>query len=77
VLIDVDLGQENGFEVARRLSSGERSPPVIFISTHEEPEYNDLAARSGGVGFLPKSILSKHAIERLLGHDSSDAASPP
>lgn len=66
VLLDIDLGDESGFDLANDLARHHASAAIIFISTHEGPEYSDLATGSGGVGFLPKSTLSKAAIEGLL-----------
>jgi DNA-binding NarL/FixJ family response regulator len=66
VLLDIDLGDESGFDVAGELTTNAACPAIIFISTHEGPEFADLAAASGGVGFLPKSTLSKQAIQQLL-----------
>ena len=68
-LVDIDLGGESGFEVARRLQrdSDETRGPVILISTHSEQDYADLIAASPAIGFLPKSALSAGAIHELLG----------
>jgi CheY-like chemotaxis protein len=76
VLLDVELGDESGFEVARRLAQAPGATPrVIFISTHPWQEYADLIRGSGGVGFLSKSRLSREAIETLLESRSGQAAS--
>jgi DNA-binding NarL/FixJ family response regulator len=68
VLVDIDLGPESGFEVARRLSQSLNKvrPGVILISTHDEADYAHLIAASPALGFLPKSNLSATAIRRLL-----------
>ena len=64
MLVDIDLGRESGFELARRLAqAGARS---VLISTHEEADFADLIAASPAIGFLPKSDLSATAIQRLL-----------
>jgi len=65
-LLDIDLGSENGFEVARRLQVHDPSP-VILISTHAEQDYRDLIAASSALGFLPKADLSAAGILELLG----------
>jgi DNA-binding NarL/FixJ family response regulator len=68
VLVDITLGEESGFELARRLAdtdSGHRT--VILISTHAEADFADLIAESPTAGFLPKSELSASAIRRLSG----------
>jgi DNA-binding NarL/FixJ family response regulator len=66
VLVDVELGEESGFELAQRLARGGAGRPgVIFISTHTEQDYADLVGDSGALGFLSKSQLSREAIELL------------
>ncbi len=70
-LLDIDLGAESGFDVARRLS-GEATlarTRMILISTHAEQDYTDLIAASPVVGFLPKSALSADAIRALIASD--------
>jgi DNA-binding NarL/FixJ family response regulator len=68
-LVDIDLGGESGFDVARRLRHDPVGTPgpVILISTHAEQDYADLIAASPAIGFLPKSALSADAIHDLLG----------
>jgi DNA-binding NarL/FixJ family response regulator len=80
-LVDIDLGGESGFDVARRLRRGAESAPVILISTHIEDDYVDLIEASPVLGFLPKSALSGAAIRELLdsrgGGNSPDPVSAP
>ena len=69
ILVDIDLGAESGFALARQLVNGAAgaSTRVILISTQPQEDFVDLVAESAVLGFLPKSDLSKEAIERLLG----------
>jgi CheY-like chemotaxis protein len=69
VLVDISLGSESGFDLARRLTTAPetRRSAVILISTHGEEEFTDLIAASAAIGFLPKWKLSAGAIEDLLG----------
>ncbi len=70
VLIDVALGDENGFDLARRLAELDaRDLAVIMISSGTEDDYIDLIAEGTAVGFLPKAELSAAGIRRLLGAD--------
>ena len=62
VLVDIDLGGESGFELARRLDGA----TVILISTHAERDYADLIEASPALGFLAKSELSATAIRTML-----------
>jgi CheY-like chemotaxis protein len=65
-LVDVDLGEENGVDVARALAAAGRPVPVILISAYAEIEIQDVLENSNAVGFLPKSIVSRQAIDNLL-----------
>jgi DNA-binding NarL/FixJ family response regulator len=62
VLVDVRLGDESGFDLARRLSG-----TVILTSTHPQSEYTEELAASPAVGFIPKALLSASAVLRLAG----------
>lgn len=67
-LLDVQLGDESGLDLARRLpgETGLRPSQLILISTHSEEEFADLIADSAVAGFLHKSRLSAHAISGIL-----------
>jgi CheY-like chemotaxis protein len=67
-LVDIDLGADSGFEVARRLVDDPSVDPgqLILISAHAEDDFAELIQASPAVGFLVKPALSAAAIERLL-----------
>jgi CheY-like chemotaxis protein len=69
VLIDIRLGEESGFDVARRLADIEQAAALILISTYAGADYEDLIAESPAAGFVPKAQLSGAAIRRVLGMD--------
>ncbi|MDQ3865393.1 MAG: response regulator transcription factor [Actinomycetota bacterium] len=77
VLVDISLGGESGFDLARRLA-GEPPrdrPRVMLISTHPEAEFADLIETSPAIGFLPKSELSASAIlDKLPAGRDGDGA---
>jgi DNA-binding NarL/FixJ family response regulator len=62
VLVDIRLGNESGFDLARRLRA-----TVILISTHAQSEYAEKIAASPAAGFIPKTQLSASAVVRLSG----------
>jgi len=67
VLVDIVLGSESGFDLARKLTATTGPPrAVILISTHGEEDFSELIAASPAIGFLPKWKLSARAIENLL-----------
>jgi two-component system, NarL family, nitrate/nitrite response regulator NarL len=65
VLVDVQLGDEDGLDLTRRLSATAHAPPVILISSHPHDDLAELIADSPAVGFLSKSELNAEAITSL------------
>jgi two-component system nitrate/nitrite response regulator NarL len=66
VLVDIDLGAESGFELARDLAALDHAR-LILISTHSAEDFADLIAASPAVGFIAKSELSARAVRDLVG----------
>jgi len=64
-VVDIGLGTENGFDLARDLVVYGIS--VIMTSTSAEADYADMVAESTAAGFLPKAELSAARIRLLLG----------
>src|SRR3954454_5706095 len=79
-LIDIDLGGDSGFELARRLREKQGQAPaphLILISTHDDTEYADLIEASSAVGFLAKTDLSAATIRRMLDTVNESGPSAP
>jgi CheY-like chemotaxis protein len=70
VLVDIGLGNESGFDLARLLAQDGQggAAAVILISTGAEADYRELIDDSPAAGFLAKSELSVRGISQLLGH---------
>ena len=66
VLLDVQLPDINGFEVAARLTENGSSPAIVLTSSRVVEDIGFLAGRDGVRGFIPKSELSGSALEALL-----------
>jgi len=77
-LVDINLGTETGFDVARQLAGqAVTAPPqVILISASTGNGIADMIADSPAVSFLPKEDLSGATIRGILARASS-AAPPP
>jgi DNA-binding NarL/FixJ family response regulator len=67
VLLDVQLPDANGFELAARLGSNGYSPDVVLTSSRHAAEFGGLVERSGARGFIPKAKLSGKRLAELLG----------
>jgi DNA-binding NarL/FixJ family response regulator len=65
-LVDIDLGGESGFELARRIAEAPAPVAVILISTRFEDDLAELIETSPALGYVSKAHLSAHAIRHLL-----------
>jgi DNA-binding NarL/FixJ family response regulator len=66
VLLDVQLPDTTGFEVARSLHESGLTCQVVLVSSRHASEYGDLVHLSGVLGFIAKDELSGPALRRVL-----------
>lgn len=74
-LVDIDLGAETGFTIARHLAGHAEAecPLVILVSADDADDFADLIAVSPAISFLPKTDLSGIAIRDILAHAGASA----
>jgi DNA-binding NarL/FixJ family response regulator len=66
VLLDVQLPDMSGFDVARRLREDGDRAAIVLISTRDRSDYGARIERSGVDGFISKSELSAGALLAIL-----------
>lgn len=66
VLLDVQLPDIDGFEVARRLADLPQPPEVVLTSTRSRATYRDRLALCTARGFITKGDLSGDGLTALL-----------
>jgi DNA-binding NarL/FixJ family response regulator len=66
VLLDVQLPDFDGFEVAARLGQLDDPPQIVLTSSRDVSDYGRCIADSGARGFVPKAELSGSALTALL-----------
>jgi signal transduction histidine kinase len=65
-LVDIELGAEDGLELAGRLSAAGSCQEVIMISLRDRGELTERIADCGAAGFLRKDRLSAQAVAEIL-----------
>jgi CheY-like chemotaxis protein len=79
VLLDIDLGEETGFEVCHQLAgqAGPGLPRVILISAYSADDFQDMIADTPAVSFLPKAGLSGTAIRGIFARAGGSVVADP
>jgi DNA-binding NarL/FixJ family response regulator len=71
ILLDISLGDINGFEVARELKSRQFQSKIIFVTMHTEPTFVKEAFLLGADGYVLKHSAASelfNAIELVTRH---------
>jgi DNA-binding NarL/FixJ family response regulator len=71
VLLDVQLPDGQGYDVARQIFERGLTPRIVLVSSRDESDYGDKVRTSGAVGFLNKAELSGDRLRALLEEDAS------
>jgi DNA-binding NarL/FixJ family response regulator len=66
ILLDIQLPDVDGFEVAARLLASGGGRNIVLVSSRDAREYGGLLAASGALGFVAKSDLSGDTLRSLL-----------
>ncbi len=75
VVLDVQLPDTTGFEIARVLLERRLVGRIVLVSSRHASDYGEQVGESGAVGFIAKDELSGEALHTVLddagGHDAT------
>lgn len=67
VLLDVQLPDRNGFDVAQELVTAAPNSSVVLVSTRAADSYRGRIADAPALGFLNKADLSPDSLAEMIG----------
>ena len=67
VLLDVQLPDMNGFDVAAQLTADGPGSAIVLVSSRDGSDFGPLVLESGARGFIPKGELSGARLAALVG----------
>ncbi len=70
ILLDVLMPGIDGFATCSRIheTALNRRTPVVFVTSHDDPEARSQAVAAGGCGFIPKPVLASQIKLTALTH---------
>jgi DNA-binding NarL/FixJ family response regulator len=66
VLLDIQLPDVDGFDIALRLTSDLEPPAVVLTSSHDGSDFAGMITPCGARGFIAKAELSGPALAALV-----------
>jgi two-component system response regulator FixJ len=66
LVLDIQLGEMSGFELARYLSNFALAFPVIFMSASDDESFRRQALSLGGIEYFKKPFSADHLREAII-----------
>ncbi len=67
VLLDIQLPDGDGFQVAAEVNGNADAPQIVFVSSREAADYGTKLEKSSHAGFIHKPELSPDLLAKLVG----------
>ena len=67
VLMDIDLGDTNGFDVAEQLRSAGSVAKIVFLSVYTSRDFVEAAEALGAAAYLSKTQIATDLVKTLHG----------
>lgn len=77
ILLDIDLPDVDGIEVARRLRDSGSESQIVIVSAYQEPDSVVKAVDAGVIGYVPKTRAADDLIEAINAAMLGEMRLPP
>jgi len=65
LVLDIQLGDMSGIELAKRLSAAGGGTPIIFVTGHDDPEARSAAEAIGCAAYFRKTDSGKEVLDAI------------
>jgi DNA-binding response OmpR family regulator len=76
IVLDVEIGDENGIETAKRILDKHPRIPILFVSSHTAEEFITRGIDVGGNAYIPKPLSISVLASYIRRFTSSDEPAP-
>jgi FixJ family two-component response regulator len=66
LIVDVQMPGMNGLELQDYLATSGQSRPIVFVTSHPDPQLKARALKAGAVGFLGKPFESEDLLRHVM-----------
>ena len=65
ILLDIEMPEMDGYELARRIKQSGQKAPIVFITANSEQEDVDKAIKAGAAGVLIKPFRTNQLLDKI------------
>ena len=76
VFMDINLPDDNGFNLTRTIKASHADTTVIIVTAYDLPEYRQAAIEAGASHFIPKGSLSEEEVLQMVASAIAASSTP-
>ena len=76
VFMDINLPDDNGFNLTRTIKASHADTTVIIVTAYDLPEYRQAALEAGASHFIPKGSLSEEEVLQMVASAIAASSTP-
>ncbi|MCL2055274.1 MAG: response regulator [Oscillospiraceae bacterium] len=76
-LLDIEMPEMDGYELARRIRASGQTAPIIFLTGNSKKEYVLKALQAGAADFIVKPVTKDQLLERIVKYIKPEETQVP